>query len=90
MSSNVPRSGLSLPGPQEPGHAWTSGTALCGYFPLLPLRLPVVSPLPFLPRCRWSHLQVNWNSWRRIISFLLLLHICLDFFFFFTSNIIYS
>lgn len=32
-----------------------------------------------LSRYRWTHLQVNLNSWRCIISILLLLHICSDF-----------
>ncbi len=33
----------------------------------------------FLWRYRWTHLQVNLNSWRCIISILLLPHICSEF-----------
>lgn len=83
---------MCLSGHEEQGHSYCSGPRLCAgvggsFSPLSFSSLPL--SLLFLLRCRWPHLQVNWNSWRHIISFLLLTHICLDFFFF-NSNIIYK
>lgn len=54
-----------------------SGSTLC---PPGQFLLAAISP-SCTPRCRWPRLQVKWNSWRCIISFLLLLLICWDFFF---------
>lgn len=77
---------LRLSGQREQGHSYCAGPSLCCLvwrWCLSFLSLPLSLLFFFLLRCRWPHLQVNWNSWRYIISFLLLTHICLEFFFFF-------